>query len=116
MIKKREIAMCIVLSILTCGIYGIYWICKMTDDVASMNTKEYSTSGGTAFILMLLTCGIYGIYWAYKMGKALDEINESRGRASKDRALVYVLLSCVGLSIVSWILIQSELNELAEDA
>lgn len=114
MIKQRNIAMCIILSIVTCGIYSLYWFYQMTNDVASTNNKEYTTSGGTAILLTIVTCGIYSFYWNYKMGKALDDVNMGRGRATQDRALVYLLLSIFGLSIVSWALIQSELNELAE--
>ena len=114
MIKRRNIAVCIILSIVTCGIYGIYWFYQMTQEVASTNNREYTTSGGTALLLALVTCGIYSFYWSYKMGKALDDINMSRGRATQDRAVVYLILSIFGLGIVSWALIQSELNTLAD--
>lgn len=114
MIKQRNIAVCIILSIVTCGIYGIYWFYQMTQEVASTNNKEYTTSGGMAILLTLVTCGIYSLYWNYKMGKALDDINMGRGRGTQNRAGVYLLLSIFGLSIVSWALIQSELNTLAD--
>lgn len=32
MIQKRNIAMYIILSIVTCGIFGIYWFICLTDD------------------------------------------------------------------------------------
>lgn len=32
-IEQRNIGLCIVLSIVTCGIYGIYWFIKLTDEV-----------------------------------------------------------------------------------
>lgn len=114
MIKKRSIAMCIILSIVTCGIYALYWFYSMTKEVASTNNREYTTSGGTAILLTLVTCGIYSFYWSYKMGKALDDINATRGRRPADRSIVYLLLSIFGLGIVSWVLIQSELNNLAD--
>lgn len=61
MIQKRNIAVCIILSIVTCGIYGIYWfICLNNDTNTASNT--FGTSGGVAFLLTLVTCGIYGIY------------------------------------------------------
>lgn len=113
MIKQRNIAVCIILSIVTCGIYGLYWFYSMTKEVASTNNREYTTSGGTAILLTLVTCGIYSMYWSYKMGKALDDINISKGRNPENRSIVYLLLSIFGLGIVSWALIQSELNNLA---
>ena len=32
MIQQRNIAVCIILSIVTCGIYGIYWLICLNDD------------------------------------------------------------------------------------
>ena len=37
MIKERNIVLCILLSIITCGIYEIYWFCTLTDDTARAN-------------------------------------------------------------------------------
>ena len=113
MIQKRNIGMCIVLSLITCGIYGYYWFYSMTKDAVSSNNRVYNTDPGTALLLNIFTCGIYGIYWNYQMGKALDDIKASRGMMPADRSLIYLILSIFGLGIVSWILIQSELNELA---
>lgn len=33
MIKQRNIGICILLSIVTCGIYGLYWFVVLTDDI-----------------------------------------------------------------------------------
>ena len=32
-IPRRNIALCIVLSIVTCGIYGLYWLLCLAEDV-----------------------------------------------------------------------------------
>lgn len=69
--KERNIAVAIVLTIVTCGIYGIYWFIVLTDDTRLASGDQQAPSGGIAFLLTLITCGIYGIYWAYKMGKTL---------------------------------------------
>ena len=31
MIQQRNIAVCIILSIVTCGIYGLYWLAGLPD-------------------------------------------------------------------------------------
>ena len=61
-IPERSIVTSVIFSIITCGIYGIYWFITLTDD-ANMVSEENDTSGGLAFVLSLITCGIYGIYW-----------------------------------------------------
>lgn len=113
--KERNIALCIILSIITCGIYGIYWFIVMTDDAVRANEgKEYNTSGGTAFLLTLITCGFYGIYWYYKMGKALYVAKQDRGINSSDNSVLYLILALIGFGIISECLMQSELNQLAK--
>lgn len=50
----------------------------------------------------------------YKAGEKVDVARTSRGLPSQNNGLLYVLLSVFGLSIVSWALLQSELNQLAQ--
>ena len=68
MIQQRNIAVCIILSIVTCGIYGIYWFIVLSNDTNTVSNAQNATSGGVAFLLSLVTCNIYGLYWAYKQG------------------------------------------------
>ena len=113
MVVKRNIAVCIVLSIVTCGIYGIYWFISLTDDVrtASGDTR---LSGGLAFLLSLVTCGLYGIYWAYLMGKAMVQAKSNNGLPADDNSILYLLLQIFGFGIINYCLIQSDLNAIAE--
>ena len=60
MIQQRNIAVCIILSIVTCGIYGIYWFIVLSNDTNTVSNAENATSGGVAFVLSLITCNIYG--------------------------------------------------------
>ncbi len=113
LIQKREIALAIILSIVTCGIYGLYWFVCMTND-ANKVSGEDSPSGGVALLLSIVTCGLYSIYWCYKMGKKLATAQEKHGRTVEDNSVLYLILTIVGLSIVSWGLIQNELNKFAE--
>lgn len=72
MIKERNIVLCILLSIITCGIYGIYWFCTLTDDTARAN-DDPDFSGIKSLIFTIITCGIYGLYWNYKVAKEVYE-------------------------------------------
>ena len=94
MIQQRNIAVCIILSIVTCGIYGIYWFI-------------------VAFVLSLITCNIYGLYWAYKQGEKIDKAKTDRGIPSSNSGVIYLILCFVGLGIVAEALMQNELNSLA---
>ena len=113
MIKEKNIVLNIVLSLITCGIYGIVWFITMTDDVSIVNDDK-ELSGGKAFLFTLITCGIYSIYWSYKMGKEVYEAKTKRDMNASDNSVLYLILSLFGLSIVNYCLIQNDLNEIAK--
>lgn len=113
MIQKRDIAMCVILTLVTCGIYGIYWFIVLTNDVKTVSGDDKLASGGLAFVFTLLSCGIYGIYWAYKMGELMKVAQEKNGTEVKDNAILYLVLELFGLGIVNYALIQSDLNTIA---
>ncbi|NCE65156.1 DUF4234 domain-containing protein [Pseudoflavonifractor sp. 524-17] len=108
--KQRSIPMSIILTIITCGIYGIYWFVCITDETNRVSSR-YGTSGGLALVFNLISCGIYGIYWGYKMGEALEEARAAHGEPSGSLPVLYLVLNIFGLQIVTYALIQSELNK-----
>lgn len=116
MIQNRNIALCIIFSIITCGIYGIYWFVVLTDDANTVlpnNQGVNETSGGLAFLFSLITCGIYGLYWMFKQGEKIDEAKNARGIASSNSGIIYLILAIFGFGIISYALMQNELNKLA---
>ncbi|MBE6022294.1 MAG: DUF4234 domain-containing protein [Cellulosilyticum sp.] len=110
MVKQRSIVTCIILSIITCGIYGIYWFVCLTNDVNYVSGEE-GTSGGLAVLLTIITCGIYGLYWAYKMGEKLDIAKQKQGIPATNGGILYLILFIFG-GIISYAVIQYELNKL----
>lgn len=108
--KVRSIPIAIILSIVTCGIYAIYWFICMTDDIRQITNTPEDTSGGLSFLLSLVTCGIYQLYWYYKMGDKLDLYRTSRGYPHNSTGLVCLALAIFGLGIVSYCIIQHEIN------
>lgn len=111
--ERRNVGICILLTILTCGIYGIYWFIKLCDDTNQIS-GIYGTSGGVACILNIVTCGIYGLYAMYVWGDKIDRAYEMRGGQSKSNAIIYLVLGIFGFSIISYALCQNELNNLNE--
>ena len=112
MVQQRNIALCIVLSIVTCGIYGIYWFICLSND-ANTVSRTNGTSGGTAFLLSLVTCGIYGFYWMFKQGEKLDAAKTAKGMPSSNSGIIYLVLAIFGLGIISFALMQDSINKLA---
>lgn len=111
--KQRSVGIAILLSIITCGIYGIYWLIMLNDETNYVSGHQQDgTSGGVVFLLTLVTCGIYGYYWCYKQGEKLNEAKMQRGIVDSSASVLYLILSIFGLSIVSYALMQSELNKM----
>lgn len=111
-IQKRNIALCIVLSLITCGIYMYYWLYCIAEDLNTASHTQEAT-GGMVVLLSIVTCGIYLWYWLYKAGEKVDAIRVRCGMAAANSSVVYLLLGIFGLSIISQALIQNELNAVA---
>lgn len=107
--KHRSVGLCVVLTIITCGIYGIYWLYCLNEEIGEV-TEKPGTTGGMVILFSIVTCGIYLIYWSYKMGEKLDAARADQGVPTGSLAILYLVLSIIGLDIVNWALMQSEIN------
>lgn len=111
----RDPALTLVLILLTCGIYYLYFIY-----VVSRETQEFlgepEFSPGVEVLLSLITCGIWNIYWDYRIGKRIAQMCEQVGLPPTDNAILYLLLDLVGfggfgsLGLVNPVLQQDGLN------
>lgn len=110
-IENRNIALCIILSVITCGIYGIYWLYRIIEDLNAASNDPSPTSGGMVIVLMLVTCNIYGWFWLYKAGQQMNQAKQLRGLPPDPNAsIIYLVLAIFGLNIVSYAIIQNDLN------
>ena len=113
-ITARNLVTCIVLTFITCGIYGIIWMIGLVDDLNKAAQTPDEPSGVTVLILSIVTCGIYSFVWMYKAGEKIDRIKQLSGQpAGNSTSIIYLLLCLFGLAIVPYCLIQSELNKVA---
>ena len=60
-IQRKSIGLCIVLSIVTCGIYSLYWLYCMAEDVNLVTARPSAPSGGLVLLLTIVTCGLWSI-------------------------------------------------------
>ena len=109
--KQRSIGIAILLTIVTCGIYGLYWFVCITDDTNDLADERDLAGGGMALLLTIVTCNIYGWYWAYKMGDKVDIIKNKNGRSSSNSGILFVVLQFFGLGIVNYIIAQDTINK-----
>ncbi len=110
MVENRSIALYIVLTIITCGIFGIYWMVVLNDDTNAVTRNPNDMTGGIVVLLSIVTCGIFGWYWNYKQGEKLDKLE-----GQSNSAILYLVLSIFGLNIISYALMQDRLNKYSDN-
>ncbi|GAA3410579.1 DUF4234 domain-containing protein [Paenibacillus hodogayensis] len=111
MITQRDIAVAIILTIVTCGIFGIYWFIVLTTEIGKLS-GDPSFTGGKHFLLVLVTCGIWSYIWSYQAAKQIGEAQRQRGMLVTDNSVLYLVLTFFGLGIVTYALAQSDVNKL----
>ncbi len=112
MIKQRNIVVAIILSVVTLGIYGIYWMVSLSNDIVKASKgKHFTTNGIVAFLLGMVTFGIYTFYWMFKLGQSVSTI---KGDENGSDSVIYLILTFLGFSPVALILAQVEVNKVAE--
>ena len=111
----RDPAVTLILILLTCGIYYLYFIY-----VVSRETQDFlgepEISPSVEVLLSVLTCGLWNIYWDYRIGKRVAEMHTRVGLPPTDNAVLYLVLDLVGvggfasLGLLNPILQQDSLN------
>ncbi len=114
-IPSRSIGLYLVLSIVTCGLFCIYWMIVLVNDLNRAADTPNDTSGGIVYLLSLVTCGIYGIYWMFKAGEKVSAIRRKMGVPdSGNNGIIYLILQLLGFGIINYCLIQNEVNKYAQ--
>jgi protein-S-isoprenylcysteine O-methyltransferase Ste14 len=102
MIKKRGLAGYILLSIITFGIYALYWNYKLAKDVNLMCEGDgKKTRGLLACIFFgIITMGIYNLVWLYMLGDRLQDNGPKYGITIKESGGTILLWSILGSFII----------------
>ncbi|HEX8653340.1 MAG TPA: DUF4234 domain-containing protein [Pyrinomonadaceae bacterium] len=107
--EKRDPLMVLILGLVTCGIYALYWVYKTSSEIRDALGRE-DINPALDTVLTLVTCYIWLVYLAYKYPQLLLQLQERAGQPRNDISLVSLILAIVGLTPVSLYMIQSELN------
>lgn len=110
MLQTTSIAVAILLSIVTCGIYGLYWDYQIMKRIRFLYSGNFDCVGE---FLLFLFVPFYSLYWVYTRSKQLADGMRRYGVAIDDLAVVNLLLMVFGVGIVSIALLQDQLNQFA---
>ncbi|NFH91579.1 DUF4234 domain-containing protein [Clostridium botulinum] len=112
MIKKRNIAISILLSFITFGIYNLFWMGSLSNETSEYLNKP--KSGVKEILIGIITLGLYFIYWNFKMGKRMYEIQENAGTKSSDNSMIYLILSIFGFIMIPVWIMQYDFNKISD--
>ena len=106
--QDRNIFVFIILNIITCGIYGLYTIYSLANDVnRACDGDGQTTSGLLIFILLsIITCGIYSFYWHYAIANRIAANAPRYGMHFQEdgtSVLLWMLLGSLLCGIGYWI-------------
>ncbi len=92
-INKRSIVVCILLSIITFGIYGIYWLYLLVKNTRSI---QKNTTSCTGEMLCLIFVPFYSLYWWYTRGEKVKQEFSQHNYASTGNGVVYLIFAIFG--------------------
>ena len=118
----RSLVMYILLSLITCGIYSLYFIYSIAKDMNVICQDDgKNTTGLLMFILLsIVTCGFYALYWEYSLCNRMAANAPRYGMSFQETGttlllwyLVGWLLCGIGPFVAMYILIKNA-NELSK--
>ncbi|MEI0510693.1 DUF4234 domain-containing protein [Brachyspira intermedia] len=98
----RPIPIMLLLNIVTCGIYYIYWIYQTSVEIKMCSERE-DLNPTIEILLGIITCGLYFKYWYYKYGKIVyKELPLKAGiNNAEDKTMVLVVIDII-IALMWW--------------
>ena len=97
----RDIITYVLLTIVTCGIYGYWYIYQLAMDANTMCADDNEETPGLLIYILLsfVTCGLYGIYWEYKLANRLSAYAPRFGITIKESGSEVLMWHLIGALI-----------------
>lgn len=104
---RRNVGSCIILTIMTGGIFGIIWLVKICKDLGRLHGDENPVGSE---VLLFLLVPFYSVYWGYDKGKQMFEDSQKRGGNLTDRKYIYLFMNLMFMQLFTLGFIQTQLN------
>jgi|GEM_PF-629345 len=112
-INKRKIGVCILLSIVTFGIYQIYWEYLLVKNTRAIQKDKSNCTGE---MLCLVFVPFYSLFWWFTRGKTVKDKFAEHGYSAIGNEIAYLILGIFGLTIVSMAIMQNDFNSLKSES
>lgn len=111
MLKQRSVAEVIILTIVTCGIYGLYWVYDTLNSMEQITGAEGSVSSVVVLLLCIFFSPVGYLLYGMCADEQINAIKAARGKQQVDNKIMYMLLGFF-IPIVLIPIVQDEINRL----
>ena len=116
-IYRRSVALAIIYTLITGGLYGIFWQFEIAKETNSLSENDKGFSPVWVVIFSILTLGIYGCYWSYQVGKKHDAFFKYETNDESDYRVLYLVLHIVNYIVpitrlISYGFMQHQMNKM----
>lgn len=121
MVKERSFIVYLLLSIITCGLYSIYFWYVYTEDLNNITEGDGAPLQNFIVVILLtiVTCGIYKYVWMYQLGNKLQMNGPRYNVCIQENGTTILLWAVLGIfllgigPIVAHYFLINNFNELA---
>ncbi len=114
MIKQRNPVLVLVLSIVTCGIYGLYWVYQSLHELEQTTGKTDSMNSMVVLLLCLFLPSVGYLLYGMVLNDQLNALRAMHGQPEEDNKVLYMILGFF-IFVVLLFMGQSEINKFATE-
>lgn len=114
MLEKRSVTTVVIFSLLTCGIYMIYWT-YVTCQALQQQGKKASIPVILTTLMMLFYASIGGALLALDADDNINAIKEMHGMPKSENKVLWLIFG-IFIPIVTVALVQNEINQMIDTA
>ncbi len=116
-IKERNPVVVLVLSVVTCNIYYLFWLYATSRELKDA-LQDDEIKPGIDLLLALVSCSLWSVYIEYRNARKVYAALRVRDPSIKDQTDTILMLDVAGLFVgVTWLvatyILQEDLNKLA---
>jgi hypothetical protein len=116
-LRERNPVTVIALSLVTCGIYSLYWLYATTRELRD-GLDQPNLNPTVDVVLSVVTCGLWAIYAHYRNAVLLHRALSRYEPGARDHSAIVLILDVAAIVVVvTWLIalfiLQDEHNRLA---